>query len=200
MPSADSEELSLEEDSKENKLLSYFSRDNDIDKCPLNPTYNKNEFRFGTSEASVLNYCLVVGNDYNPLSYYAASRLNLYFLVKFHKDVETPIVGYTVKSKDGLLVSCSNSRWIQEDLLPKNAGELGLYRFEIDLNLCDGDWFIDLAVADSETGPLLDNREGMIHLHVLPNKASKGIAMLDTKISEISMSETNDVGEHSNAA
>jgi len=200
MPSAEPEELSLETAPKENELLNYFSWDNGVDKCPLNPTYNKNEFRFGTNEANILNYCLVVEEDYNPPNYYAGSRLNLYFLVKFHKDVETPIVGYTVKSKDGILASCSNSRWAQEDLSPKKAGEVGLYCFEIDLNLCDGDWFIDLAVADSETSPLLDNREGIIHLHVLPNKASKGIALLDTKISEVSMSEASDFGDRSNAA
>lgn len=176
---------------KQSSDLEYFLPDDGNDKCYLNPTYNKNEFRYGTKEASILNYCIISDNKINMTSFYSGSVLKIYLLVKFHRDVETPIVGYTIKSKDGVLVSCSNSRWLQEDLAPKQVGSTGVYCFDIKLNLCDGDWFIDLAVADSETSPLLDNREGLIHMQILPNRVSKGIALLDTQICEIPLEQTD---------
>lgn len=170
---------------KGNNILDFFSAEDDTDKCSLNLTYNKHEFRYGTQEASIINYAFVVNEELNPRQFFSGSLVKLYLLVKFQREVDAPIVGYTVKSKDGVLASCSNSRWLEEALLPKKAGSRGVYCFSIDLNLCEGDWFIDLAVADSESGPLLDNREGLIHIEILPNPSSKGIALLNTKICEL---------------
>ncbi len=172
---------------QENTISKYFPGNDGSDKCSLNPTYNKGEFRYGTSEAYIINYSLVVDTKVNPVAFFSGSHLKIFLLIKFNKDVETPVIGYNVKSKDGILVSCSNSHWLNEELPSKEAGSTGLYCFDIELNLCEGDWFIDLAIAESETGSLLDIREGIIHLHILPNKASKGIALLDTKFCEVSL-------------
>lgn len=183
--SPESPALSLNTSNKENKVLNYLSKNGRGDNCALNPTYNKNEFRYGTQEARIVNYCIEAGQELNPVSFYSGSRVKIYVLIEFHKDMDAPIIGYTVKSKDGVLASSLNSRWLREEFPPKQAGAMGLYCFDIHLNLCEGDWFIDLAIADSETGPLCDNREGMIHMDILSNNASKGIALLETKICEL---------------
>lgn len=175
----------IDSDNIGNSIVNYLCAGKTSDNCPSNVTYNKNEFRYGTRGASIVNYCLEVDNAINPSQFVSGSVLKMYCLVAFHKDVETPIIGYSVKSKDGVLASCVNSRWLGENFPPKKAGEVGLYSFSIDLDLCHGDWFVDISVAEAEYAPLLDNREGLIHLEILPNKASQGIAFLDTKVYEV---------------
>lgn len=170
---------------KENKVLNYLLRNGQDDNCSSNSTYNKNEFRYGTQEARIVNYCIEVGQTLNPVTFFSGSHVKIYVLMKFHKDMDHPIIGYNVKSKDGIVASALNSRWLREELPPKKAGDMGVYCLDIHLNLCDGDWFIDLALTDSETGPVSDIREGMIHLDILSNNAAKGIAFLETKICEV---------------
>lgn len=163
-------------------ILSSLSRVED--KALLNSTYNKNEERYNSGGANIIDYVIQDGHNLNPQTIISGAKIKIIFSVLFNEDVENPLAGYTVKTKDGIIVYSTHSGLLGYQLKPKKAGEVGIYTFEVDLQLCVGDWFIDLAVASSP-GKLLDNRRGVIHLCVNTQEARAiGLVDLKTYISE----------------
>ncbi|HBG35372.1 MAG: hypothetical protein A2X70_05910 [Alphaproteobacteria bacterium GWC2_42_16] len=153
------------------------------DKCFLNPTYNKNEKRYRSGKAVILDYIIHDKDHKNPGAVISGSKIRICVSILFKEDVESPLVGYTVRSKEGIVVYSIHSGLLGHPLSSKRAGEIGIYSFEVELQLCTADWFIDLAVAGS-TQSLLDNREGLIHLRVNAEVGAIGFANLKTQIAE----------------
>jgi hypothetical protein len=59
-----------------------------------------------------------------------------------------------------------------------------VYRFTVRLNLAPGDWFVELAVAES-TADICDCRTSLAHLYIIDTAHYAGLARLDAVFSEI---------------
>ena len=154
------------------------------DCCPQNPTYNRYEHRFGNGHAEIIDYMLVTGGIVNPTSFYSGAAIDIYFKVLFHQKIEAPIVGIIFKNTEGVIAYGVNTDWLKERIRPGVAFDVQAYRFTIQLNLCAGDWFIDLAVAESTT-ELCDNRGALVHIYLIEQQSYVGLARLETRFGEI---------------
>lgn len=168
---------------EKSKVIDSYQISIDKDKCFLNPTYNKNEKRYGSGKAVILDYIIQDKDHKNPETVVSGSKIRICVSILFKEDLESPLVGYTVRSKEGIVIYSIHSGLLGHPLSSKRAGEVGIYTFEVELHLCTADWFIDLAVASS-TQSLLDNREGLIHLRVNAEVGALGFANLKTQIAE----------------
>lgn len=155
------------------------------DRCPQNPTYNHNEHRYGVRRAAIVDYRLEAEGRTNPAEVGVDASIVLYLKVYFADIVDDPLTGFTVKSKDGLVVFSTNSRWLGCRLTARKAGDVVIYKFSFRASLAAADWFIGAAVAANES-EMLDNREDMIHLVVTSATRMYGVAALRPELSELS--------------
>jgi len=154
------------------------------DRCWRNPTYNKYEHRFGNGHAAIIDYMIVDQGSVNPTTICSGNWIDIYFKVGFRQDVEAPIVGMIFKNKEGVIAYGVNTDWMKTPLRPAKAGEVQAYRFRVQVNLCAGDWFVDLAVAESST-VLCDNRGALAHLYLMETRTYWGLARLDAQFSKV---------------
>jgi len=166
-------------------LRAFMGDRSDEDRCAANPTYNRYEYRFGNGHAAVIDYAVVHGHAVNPPTVPAGARVDLYFKVLYRQDMLAPIVGMIVKSKEGVIAYGVNTEWMKRALGPARTGEVAHYRFTVPLGLCAGDWFIDLAVAESSID-MCDNRSALIHLTLVEQERQFwGLARLDGEFAQV---------------
>jgi len=155
------------------------------DHCQQNPTYNKYEHRFGNGHAAIVDYLIAYGDMPNPTSVYAGGTVDIYTKVLFRQEVASPIAGIIIKNKEGVIGYGVNTEWMKERVGPGRAGKVHCYRFSVQLNLCPGDWFIDMAIAESSTD-MCDNRGALAHVYLMEQERQfVGLARLDAQFEEL---------------
>lgn len=155
-----------------------------VDSCSQNPTYNKNEFRYGLGGAEIIDYVLVSGSRVNHHDIGCGASMDVYLRVRFDQAVEAPIIGVNVKTDEGVLSFGINTEWLRVALKPRARGDVAVYKCTLRMDLGPGNWFLDLAVAQSGT-ELLHVREGVAHIVITQVWRSIGLASLRTEFSEL---------------
>jgi lipopolysaccharide transport system ATP-binding protein len=153
----------------------------------LNPTYNKYEHRFGNGHASIADFCVVQEGAINPVPVRNDRRLDIYLKVRFQQPVERPLVGLTITSSQGVAVFSTHSGWLGVKTGAARSGETRLFRFSFVPKLNTGDWFVELAVAESPAD-MCDVRSKVIHLSMTSATSFDGLTLLDTKFAELAHS------------
>ena len=147
------------------------------------PTYNKNEFRWGDRRAEFVDYCMLHGDSEVLGSVETGAQITLVLKFKFASAVRGPILGITVKTKEGVTVSGTNTLASGPDVLPREP-LVGLTYFvecSFKARLAIGDYFISvgLASADGEDVIPHDRRYDAIHFSIRPTNHFHGLADLD---------------------
>ena len=155
------------EQSELEKFLEYVPA---TDNCIHRNSYNKNEVRFGDKRAEIVDYFVVCGEDYDPVIFRSGDLVDIYLRAIFHQTVELPMFGFSIKSIDGVVVYASNTRFNKTVIRYAKESDIIVIRFQIKMNLKEGDYFIDLGVAEKlpEKDKLNDVRYDIIHLIVQP--------------------------------
>jgi lipopolysaccharide transport system ATP-binding protein len=155
------------------------------------PGYNAHEYRWGDGSVAVLDYYLGVEGKGYPSSIAPSQRIVLAVSVKFLATVVRPILGITIKTKEGITVYGSNTE-ILGDREFQSAGRSQssvCVEFEFDCRLAGGDYFISIGVAKRHGEDIipLDRRYDAIHLHVQPNSKDSffGLADMSLRINAI---------------
>ena len=167
-------------------LAAFLADHSGTDRCASNPTYNRNEKRYGVGGARVIDYLLLDGARVNPVELDMGGEADLYVKVLFEQPVEAPILGLSVKLYDGTQVFGVHTGWLGSGLGARAAGEIACFRVHWHVDLAAQDWFIELAVARSDS-EVLETRDNMIHLRVLSPTRTTGLAWLKTRVEEISL-------------
>ncbi|MDH2066377.1 ABC transporter ATP-binding protein [Pantoea sp. GD03673] len=131
--------------------------------------YNKNEYRWGDKSACWMDYELIANGRKNPATVYAGEKVSLRASVRFDKHIINPIIGFAIKTKEGLTVYNTNSH-----LLSKETGKYGaaqthaIVEFDFVNKLGAGDYFISLGVASMLNDEVVphDRRYDVIHFLV----------------------------------
>ena len=166
-------------------LRAFMEETSTADRCHQNPTYNRYEHRFGSEHAGIIDYLVLDSDSPNPTSLYAGGTVEVYFKVLFRREVASPIAGIIFKNKEGVIAYGVNTEWLKARVRPGRAGDLRCYRFHVRLDLCPGDWFIDLAVAESSTD-MCDNRGALAHIYLMEQQRQYvGLARLDATFDEL---------------
>jgi lipopolysaccharide transport system ATP-binding protein len=154
-----------------------------IDTFSTRPSYNPHEYRWGDGTATILDYFLASDNAHYPSAINTGQNIILAVTVKLFKDFHRPILGITIKTKEGVTVYGVNT----ETLGCKDFGEAGsMYPViqvvaEFKCNLAAGDYFVSLGLASKHGEEVVphDRRYDSIHLQVRPNDQFFGLVNLN---------------------
>ncbi len=157
------------------------------DRCPRNPTYNRNEVRSGNQQAEIVDYLILTGDQINPATLRSGAPVELYLKILFREAVENPIVGISFTNKEGVIGYAVNSDWMLVPTRPAAAGTVRVYRFTVTLSLGPTDWFATPAVA-ATSSEICDHRTAMIHLQLSDARKYEGLAALDAHFEDVDAS------------
>lgn len=148
--------------------------------------YNPHEYRWGDGGATILDFHLASDDEPYPSAVVAGQRITLAVSIAFHREFHRPILGITIKTKEGITVYGVNSETLDcEDF--KRLGRSGSVVEVVAVFVCrlaPGDYFISLGVATLQGEEVIphDRRYDSIHLQVRSNSLFFGIADLDLEM------------------
>lgn len=184
LPSAQSEENTTSIERKidfklnANETLSFES-----DKFKDKSNYNKNEYRWGDKAAAWLDYQVYAGDRLNSTTIYSGEKIKIRCSILFNRDVHNPIIGFAIKTKEGLTVYNTNSHLLNNEDTIKHgvAGSYSIVEFEFLNKLGAGDYFISLGIASMINNEVIphDRRYDVIHFLVPTVDSFSGLADLD---------------------
>jgi lipopolysaccharide transport system ATP-binding protein len=144
--------------------------------------YNPHEYRWGDGAAKILDFHLTADDEEYPSSLVVGQKIQLTCAIKFIRKIVRPILGVTIKTKDGVTVYGINSE--STDLTAiKDTGEAGQIIIVSTNFICalgPGDYFISLGLASSKGSEIIphDRRYDSIHLQVKPTEKFFGLINL----------------------
>ena len=154
------------------------------------PNYNPNEFRWGDGAAKIFDFTILdsMGRSY-AIAYPSNTEIRIEILIRFNTEVVRPILGLTVKTKEGVTVYGINS----ESLEVAAIGQLGkmgtsqIVEIKFHCALAAGDYFLSLGLASVIGGEIVphDRRYDSIHIQIMPDKSFHGLANLRGSMSLI---------------
>ena len=152
--------------------------------------YNRHEVRTTNGCAAILDY-LVAGNGCADNSgVWSGTAIAIFVKVRFSAAVSQPIIGFELKTDKGVTIAGSNTFLAKTQLQPAAIGETKIYRIEFNTPLNEGDYFVDLGVAEYDGSPggyVLDVRRSMMHLMVqrMQEKQFNGIVDIGFRFREV---------------
>ncbi|WP_027364695.1 ABC transporter ATP-binding protein [Desulfotruncus alcoholivorax] len=155
----------------------------ETDKFENRAGYNPYEYRWGNREAEIFDFCVSTGGSLNTTRIETGQPVVITMWVKFHRRVEFPIYGLTIKTPDGVTLFGSNSRDFDNGplFLPVDQGAVYKISFTLrDQRLGAGEYLLSVGVAEDRAGEIfpLDRRYDAICLHVI-NRSSRSFGLAD---------------------
>lgn len=151
--------------------------------------YNPHEYRWGDKKALILDYKLVADDEPYPSAISTGQKIDLFLVVKFTTAIFRPILGVTIKTKEGITVYGANSETLNQTDLSDAGIENSTLQLKVSF-MCDlayGDYFISLGLASKHGEEVIphDRRYDSIHMQVRPNNTFFGL--IDMKMSMTSI-------------
>jgi lipopolysaccharide transport system ATP-binding protein len=157
----------------------------EFDVFSTRPGYNPHEYRWGDGTAKILDFCIVSDNTLYPTVIEKGQIIKLIMSIKFIAELICPIIGITIKTKEGVTIYGVNSETLRVDALRSLGSAGSVIRVEavFKCRFAPGDYFISLGVATKHGEDVIpqDRRYDSIHLHVLPNSTFFGLIDVDMK-------------------
>jgi lipopolysaccharide transport system ATP-binding protein len=152
-----------------------FSRDS----FSLRPGYNPHEYRWGDGGATILDFHLSANHRAFPNSVEGGDKICLHVAVRFNRLIINPILGFTIKTKEGVTVYGTNS-FMLECMNTERIGEAATEAqatLTFISRLAAGDYFISLGVASREGEDIVphDRRYDSLHFVVAPTPKLLGL-------------------------
>lgn len=151
------------------------------------PAYNPYEHRWGDGRAKFMDFAVFSAGEAFPPSVPVGAEVSVYVRYRFMTDTVRPILGFTLKTKEGLTIYGTNTEIAPElDHIPDGvAGREGIARLSVRLNCAPGDYFLSIGIASREVdGDVVphDRRYDSIHFTVTTNGSFFGITDLQAKL------------------
>lgn len=115
----------------------------------LRKTYNPHEYRWGDGAAQILDFCLVSEELVDPVVVLTGAAVRLRLSIGFRLDVVCPILGFTVKTKEGVTLYNTNSelQGFHDINSAGSEGEVLGVSVAFKVPLSPGEYFISVGVA-----------------------------------------------------
>jgi lipopolysaccharide transport system ATP-binding protein len=115
---------------------------------PIVRTIPNVDHRFGNSDATVLGVELLDSNSNSTREIYGGKKAIIRISVQFNRDIEMPIIGYTLRDRMGIEISASNTSFVERYLPPARQGQIMTSDFQVSFPfLSTGSYSISPAVA-----------------------------------------------------
>ena len=146
------------------------------------PNYNSSEYRWGDRAATILDFVLSDGQKFFPVAVNSGSALQLWISIRFEREVFRPILGVTIKTREGVTVYGTNSEMLNVVGLKQAGIADSVLVSEVTLacRLAQGDYFISIGVASRGPDGIVphDRRYDSVYLQVKPAQRFFGIVDL----------------------
>ena len=150
------------------------------------PGYNPYEYRWGDGSAAILDYHLAADQESYPTFVSTGQRLTLAVSVRFLETLIRPILGITIKSKEGVTIYGVNSETLSIDdfRLYGTKSTVVSAVAHLTCSLAQGDYFISLGIATRQGEEIIphDRRYDAIHFQVRHNPEFFGLVDLQLKL------------------
>jgi lipopolysaccharide transport system ATP-binding protein len=149
--------------------------------------YNPHEYRWGDGDAAILDFYLAADDEAYPSAVSVGQRIKLVVSIRFHRTFYRPILGVTIKTKEGIQIYGVNSETLECSDFMDLGRENSVVQAEASFicRLAPGDYFISLGIASKHGEEVVphDRRYDSIHVQVRPNSTFFGIADLGLEMS-----------------
>jgi lipopolysaccharide transport system ATP-binding protein len=149
--------------------------------------YNPHEYRWGDGAAVILDYCLTADGEHYPTAVSTGQMIVLRLSIKFLRNLVRPILGLTIKTREGVTVYGVNSETVDLSSFQTLgvAGSVVEAQAVFPCRLASGDYFVSLGIATKEGENVIphDRRYDVIHLQVRPEKSFFGLVDLSFNLS-----------------
>lgn len=145
----------------------FFDSNSRKDECKTRQFYNNNEVIIANGGASIIDYLLTTSNASGEPYIARGAEISLQIKVLYKKMVFAPVVGFELKTMNGITVYGTNTFMAKVNLSEAMENETRIYIFKFRMPLNSGDYFVDLGIAEndgSKGGSLLELRRSVIHL------------------------------------
>jgi lipopolysaccharide transport system ATP-binding protein len=143
------------------------------------PGYNPHEYRWGDGAASLLDFHLSAGGREYPNTIESGEELVLNLAIQFNHLVVNPILGFTIKTKEGVTVYGTNSYLLDCESMQMigKEGTRAKACLKFTNRLATGDYFVSVGIASRTGEDILphDRRYDSIHLVVAPTPQVLGL-------------------------
>ncbi|TDV61901.1 ABC transporter ATP-binding protein [Pseudomonas sp. LP_7_YM] len=155
------------------------SLSHDVDVYSTRPGYNQHEYRWGDGGATLTDFHLSAAGKSYPSSVEPGDDITLTLAFSFSQQIINPILGFTIKTKEGVTVYGTNSYLLdcQEAREMAEAGARVRARLQFKNRLATGDYFISIGLASREGEEIVphDRRYDSIHFVVEPTPRLLGL-------------------------
>jgi lipopolysaccharide transport system ATP-binding protein len=159
----------------------------DVDSFNKRPLYNSYEYRWGDGCAQITDFSFFSEGVEFPALINNGSDVQLRVAMKVLHPLMRPILGVTIKTKDGVTLFGSNSELLQCDGVQTvyEAGKTLTADVSFNCNLGDGDFFISLGLATRDGEEIIphDRRYDSIHFTVKSDSRFFGLTNLNMGMS-----------------
>lgn len=162
----------------------------------LREQYNPYESRWGDKRAEIIDFQLLSIDGKASPTFMTGTSATLFLTLQFHETVDDPIIGLTVKTREGVTINGANTEMNQVQLGTIRSGEFRCFRITFEVPLGPGDYFLSVGVAsrDKTTGDVVphDRRYDSIHLLVCNEAPFYGLCDLKMSFSVDPVTETRE--------
>lgn len=152
----------------------------------LRPQYNPHEYRWGDRAATLLDFRLLADGRPAAGLLRPGAELELELALRFERPVARPILGFTIKTSEGVTVAGSNSLRSPCPGLPAfgEPGSVHRLRVRWSNRLAGGDYFASVGIASRGASDILphDRRYDAIHLEVADTPQCYGLVDLGIRL------------------
>jgi lipopolysaccharide transport system ATP-binding protein len=151
------------------------------------PNYNPHEYRWGDGGARINDFQLIANGALYPSVIPNGATAVIQLSVEFQKDLHRPILGITIKTKEGITVCGVNSESLADSAI-ENSGQMNtrlIGRISFNCRLAPGDYFISVGVATRVGDDIVphDRRYDSIYFQVSADSSFYGLVDLDMSLS-----------------
>lgn len=151
------------------------------------PSYNPHEYRWGDGAAEILDFFFSAGGQSYPAFVTSGQEAIMALSIRFNYEVVRPIIGVTIKTKEGVVVYGSNSEALECDDLSSlgRCGSVAVVESRFSCRLAPGDYFVSVGVASRQNGEVVphDRRYDSIHFQVQHTNCFFGLVDLSMNMS-----------------
>lgn len=168
--------------------------DTTSDACPNRKGYNPNETRIGGRYSEIIDYLIEAEDQVDNNVLCAGSQVKLLIKVRFHHDLANPVIGFAIKTTDGIEIYGTNTCMLGINIRKALTGEVRVFQFSFQVQLMPGDYFLDLGIAEVDGTPggsVIDVRRSIVHVAVVSERISfNGLVNLTPLFVDLSDAES----------
>jgi ABC-type polysaccharide/polyol phosphate transport system ATPase subunit len=146
------------------------------------PSENGLASRVMTFDAEIVEVALLDATGEPVSVLHTGDRATASVDIVFHKQVDSPIFSFTVRTPDGRVVYDTTTRWQGLQTPDFRAGERVRVQFELDMMLLDGEYELGVDIASTSFSHYYDRVERAMAFAMLGREGAKGVADLNAQV------------------